>query len=235
MITLDRVVRRFRTDTVETTALDEISLTIARGTFVAIVGPSGCGKSTLLSVLGTIDKPDAGAYFFDGRDLTTLNQTQLADHRASHIGFIFQSFNLIDNLTIRQNVALGIRYRKNLPGDRKILVEQAMERVGIAHRADHYPQQLSGGQQQRAAIARAIAGSPDMLLADEPTGNLDTENGAHIMTLLENLHADGTTIIMVTHAPTQADRAQQIVSMLDGRIVQSKFTSPKMTHDILSA
>jgi putative ABC transport system ATP-binding protein len=221
MIQLQNVCRLYRSDEVETTALNDISLTVKRGEFLAIMGPSGCGKSTLLNILGTIDRPTSGAYLFDGEDLARTNEVKLAQHRARHLGFIFQSFNLIDDLTIYENIELGLLYRSNSKGPRKALIEAAMDRVGVAHRAKHFPNQLSGGQQQRAAIARAIVGEPDLILADEPTGNLDSENGTQVMSILHKLHAGGATIIMVTHSQAQADQATRQIEILDGRLALS--------------
>jgi putative ABC transport system ATP-binding protein len=221
MIALKHVSRIYRSDEIETTALLDVNLNINRGEFVAIMGPSGCGKSTLLNILGTIDRPTSGAYMFEGKDLATLSEAGLAEHRANHLGFIFQSFNLVDDLTIRENIELGLLYRKSLSGSKKAMVEEAMDQVGIAHRARHYPHQLSGGQQQRAAIARAIVGAPSLLLADEPTGNLDSENGHQVMEILKSLNASGVTVIMVTHSQSQADQASRVVNILDGRMVLS--------------
>ena len=221
LIELHNIPRLYRSDEVETTALHNISLHIRKGEFVAIMGPSGCGKSTLLNVLGTIDRPTAGQYLFDGADLSKMPEKDLARHRAAHLGFIFQSFNLVDDLTIYENVELGLLYRKNLKGSRRKAIESAMDRVGIAHRARHFPHQLSGGQQQRAAIARAIVGQPDLILADEPTGNLDTENGAQVMQILKSLNASGATIVMVTHSQSHADQATRQIDILDGQLVAS--------------
>ncbi len=220
MIELRDIERRYISDEVETTALAGINLDIAEGEFVAIMGPSGCGKSTLLNTLGTIDRPTAGQYLFNGRDLAQLPEKELARFRADALGFVFQSFNLIDELTIEENVALGLAYRKDA-GSRKERVAAAMDRVGIAHRARHFPHQLSGGQQQRAAIARAIVGDPRLILADEPTGNLDTLNGEQVMNILMTLNEAGATIVMVTHSPSHADMAKRRIDMLDGRIVAS--------------
>jgi putative ABC transport system ATP-binding protein len=221
MITLDGIQRRYVSDEVETTALADINLEVAAGEFVAIMGPSGCGKSTLLNTLGTVDRPTGGRYLFDGRDLAREDEKALAQFRARTLGFVFQSFNLIDELTIAENVELGLAYRTDAKGDRRGRIEAAMDRVGISHRARHYPHQLSGGQQQRAAIARAIVGDPKLILADEPTGNLDTENGAQVMGILESLNAAGATVIMVTHSPSHADMVGRRIDMLDGRVVAS--------------
>ncbi|ESQ87400.1 ABC transporter [Asticcacaulis sp. AC460] len=221
MIDLKNITRLYRSAEVSTAALRNIDLTIAKGEFLAIMGPSGCGKSTLLNVLGAIDRPTTGSYHYDGQDLTALNESRLAEFRARHLGFVFQSFNLVDDLTVQENVELGVLYRKDLKGQRRALVEAALDRVGLAHRARHFPNQLSGGQQQRVAIARAIAGSPDLILADEPTGNLDSENGAQIMSILKGLNAAGSTIVMVTHSRAQADQASRQVDMLDGRLLLS--------------
>jgi putative ABC transport system ATP-binding protein len=221
MIELKSVSRLYRSDEIETTALHDVSLTIRQGEFVAIMGPSGCGKSTLLNIFGAIDRPTSGQYLFDGVNLATQSEAALARHRARHLGFIFQSFNLVDDLTIAENIELGLLYRGRRGGSRRTLVEAAMDRVGVAHRARHFPHQLSGGQQQRAAIARAIVGEPDVILADEPTGNLDTENGAQVMEILKGLNAAGATIVMVTHSPSHADHAGRRIDILDGRLVAS--------------
>jgi putative ABC transport system ATP-binding protein len=209
MIALSDVHRLYRSDEVETTALRSIDLA------------SGCGKSTLLNILGTIDRPSSGRYQFDSTDLTKLPEADLAAFRRDHLGYIFQSFNLIDDLTIEENVELGLVYRKVRRAERRSRVAAAMDRVGIGHRARHTPNQLSGGQQQRAAIARAIVGEPLLILADEPTGNLDTENGAQVMDILSALNAEGATIVMVTHSPSHADIARRRIDMLDGRVVIS--------------
>ncbi|GFE94453.1 ABC transporter ATP-binding protein [Acetobacter persici] len=221
LIHLSRIQRLYRSDEVETTALHDIELDIAQGEFLAIMGPSGCGKSTLLNILGTIDRPTAGTYRFGDEELTKLNETALARFRRENLGYIFQSFNLIDELTIEENIELALIYRNIPKPERRQRVAQAMDRVGIAHRARHYPSQLSGGQQQRAAIARAIVGEPRLILADEPTGNLDTENGTQVMDILQTLNDEGATIIMVTHSPSHADLARRRVDMLDGQIVIS--------------
>ncbi|MGW8192401.1 ABC transporter ATP-binding protein [Sphingomonas hankookensis] len=220
MIRLENIQRRYVSDEVETTALADINLAVEAGEFVAIMGPSGCGKSTLLNTLGTVDRPTGGKYLFGDRDLAAMGESDLAKFRGSTLGFVFQSFNLIDELTIEENVALGLAYRGDA-GDRKGRVAAAMDKVGIAHRARHFPHQLSGGQQQRAAIARAIVGDPKLILADEPTGNLDTANGEQVMNILMGLNAEGATIVMVTHSPAHADMARRRIDMLDGRIVAS--------------
>ena len=219
MIVLADINRLFRSDEVETTALRSIDLTIEEGEFVAIMGPSGCGKSTLLNTLGMIDRPTSGRYLFRGQEVTDLPEAALARVRRDNLGFVFQSFNLIDELTIAENVELGLVYRRWAGKERRARVEAALDRVGVAHRARHYPHQLSGGQQQRAAIARAIVGQPSLILADEPTGNLDSENGEQVMEILKSLNREGTTIVMVTHSPAHADMARRVVNMLDGRIV----------------
>ena len=221
MITLANIQRLYRSDEVETTALRDIEFTVGEGEFVAVMGPSGSGKSTLLNVLGLIDRPTAGRHIFLEQEVGDLNEAERARLRRDHIGFIFQSFNLIDELTIAENIELGLTYRGGSAKDRKAKVADAMDRVGVGHRARHYPHQLSGGQQQRAAIARAVVGEPRLLLADEPTGNLDTANGAQVMDILKGLNADGATIVMVTHSPSHADQAKRVVNMLDGRVVAS--------------
>ena len=221
MITLSGINRLFRGDEVETTALRGIDLQIDAGEFVAIMGPSGCAKSTLLNILGTIDRPTTGSYRFADAELTAMPEATLAAFRRDTLGYVFQSFNLIDDLTIEENVELGLVYRKTKRAERRTRVAAAMDRVGIAHRAAHYPHQLSGGQQQRAAIARAIVGAPALILADEPTGNLDTENGAQVMDILGKLNAEGATIVMVTHSPSHADFSRRRIDMVDGQVVVS--------------
>ena len=219
MIELSRVSRAYRTDEVETTALDAVDLRIERGEFVAIMGPSGCGKSTLLNVLGLLDAPTAGSVRLLDRELGDASDAARAAFRKQHIGFVFQAFNLIDDLTVAENIALPLQYRGVSAAERKARVAEVMDAVGIAHRARHLPSQLSGGQQQRAAIARAIATRPELLLADEPTGNLDSAHGAEVMGMLARLNDEGTTIVMVTHSLHDADRARRVVTMLDGRVV----------------
>ena len=221
MIKLENIERRYASDEVETTALVDVNLEVAEGEFLAIMGPSGCGKSTLLNTLGTIDRPTSGHYWFGEEDLAAMDEKALAKFRAAQLGFVFQSFNLIDELTIEENIALGLAYRKDGSGNKAERVASAMDTVSIAPRARHFPPQLSGGQQQRAAIARAIVGQPRLILADEPTGNLDTANGEQVMDILTALNAGGATIVMVTHSPSHADMAKRRIDMLDGRIVAS--------------
>lgn len=219
MLSLRNLSRTYRTDTVETTALDAIDLDILEGEFVAIMGPSGCGKSTLLNILGLLDSPTSGSYRFSDQEVAGLPEPKLADVRKRHIGFIFQSFNLVDELSVRENVELALLYHGIPAAERRKRVDLVMDRVGIAHRADHRPSQLSGGQQQRVAVARAVVGKPALVLADEPTGNLDTQHGEEVMHMLQALNRDGTTIVMVTHSPSHADYASRVVNMLDGRVL----------------
>jgi putative ABC transport system ATP-binding protein len=219
MLTMTGLTKTYRTDTVETTALDSIDLDIADGEFVAVMGPSGCGKSTLLNVMGMLDSPTGGSYIFNGHEVAGLSESQLADTRKANIGFIFQSFNLVDELTVRENVELALLYHSIPAAERKARVDKVLDKVGIAHRAKHRPTQLSGGQQQRVAVARALVGEPKLILADEPTGNLDTAHGEEVMKMLQALNAEGSTIVMVTHSPSHADYAGRVVNMLDGRIL----------------
>jgi putative ABC transport system ATP-binding protein len=222
MLHMRELTRTYRSDTVETTALDAIDLTINDGEFVAIMGPSGCGKSTLLNLMGMLDRPTSGSYEFNGREVANLTESQLAEFRKESIGFIFQSFNLIDELTVRENVELALLYHPVSAADRKRRTDEAMDRVGVGHRARHRPNQLSGGQQQRVAVARALVAEPKLILADEPTGNLDTHHGEEVMRMLQTLNEQGSTIVMVTHSPAHADYASRIVNMLDGRILQER-------------
>jgi putative ABC transport system ATP-binding protein len=219
MLKLEKVSKKYRTALVETSAINEVSLSISPGEMVAIMGPSGCGKSTLLNVLGLLDSPDTGAYWFFGEEVSKHTEGQLTLLRRAGVGFIFQSFNLIDDLNVAENVEVSLLYRKVAPVQRRRRVAAALERVGIAHRARHLPQQLSGGQQQRVAIARALVADPRLILADEPTGNLDTENGTVVMRLLSEINAAGTTVVMVTHSLVHAGYAQRTIQVLDGRIV----------------
>jgi putative ABC transport system ATP-binding protein len=213
------VSRVYRTDTVETMALDGIFLDVADGEFVAIMGPSGCGKSTLLNVIGMLDSPTSGSYVFNGTEVAKMSESKLADFRKRNIGFIFQSFNLVDELSVRENIELALLYHNVPTGERRTRVDAVMDKVGIAHRAKHRPSQLSGGQQQRVAVARALVAAPNLILADEPTGNLDTAHGEEVMKMLQALNAEGSTIVMVTHSPAHADYAGRVVNMLDGRIL----------------
>jgi putative ABC transport system ATP-binding protein len=222
MLQMRALSRVYRTDTIETTALDTIDLDIFAGEFVAIMGPSGCGKSTLLNVMGMLDSPSSGSYMFDGQEVAGLSEAKLASVRKAGIGFIFQSFNLVDELTVRENIELALLYHPVAGSERKARVEAVMDRVGIAHRARHRPSQLSGGQQQRVAVARALVAEPKLILADEPTGNLDTNHGEEVMRMLQTLNAAGSTIVMVTHSPAHADYASRVVNMLDGRILQER-------------
>jgi putative ABC transport system ATP-binding protein len=222
MLNMRQISRVYRTDTVETSALDEIDLDIQEGEFVAVMGPSGCGKSTLLNLMGMLDSPSSGSYVFAGREVGGLSETKLAEVRKKSIGFIFQSFNLVDELTVRENVELALLYHDVNPAERKRRTDEVMDRVGIAHRARHRPSQLSGGQQQRVAVARALVAEPKLILADEPTGNLDTNHGEEVMRMLQSLNEQGSTIVMVTHSPAHADHAGRVVSMLDGRILQER-------------
>ena len=221
LIHLQDVSKVFYTDEVETHALDRITLEILPGEYVAISGPSGCGKSTLLSILGLLDTPTAGDYTLNGYPVAQLSQADRARTRNREIGFIFQSFNLIGDLTVYENVELPLTYRGMRTAERRERVEQALEKVEMAHRAKHLPSQLSGGQQQRVAVARAVAGQPSILLADEPTGNLDSKNGEAVMELLRALHDEGSTICMVTHDPRYAEHAQREIHLFDGRAVST--------------
>jgi len=220
LIRLDAVTKVFLTDEVETHALSGIHLDIRDGEYISIAGPSGCGKSTLLSILGLLDTPSNGSYALKANEVANLSFAERARIRNREIGFIFQSFNLIGDLTVFENVELPLTYRGMSAGDRKTLVTQALDRVGMAHRAKHLPSQLSGGQQQRVAVARALAGKPAILLADEPTGNLDSRNGEAVMNLLKELHAGGATICMVTHDERFAQHADRTVHLFDGRVVE---------------
>lgn len=209
----------YRTEEVETLALNKINLTIHQGEFVSIMGPSGCGKSTLLNVLGMLDRSTSGTYSFDGHNISAMNERQRADIRKSNIGFVFQSFNLIDELTVFENVELPLVYLKYSATDKKEKVDAILERMGIAHRAGHYPQQLSGGQQQRVAVARALVADPKVIFADEPTGNLDSVHGDEVMSLLTDLHRAGTTVVMVTHSTHDASFSERSIQLFDGKVV----------------
>ena len=219
MLSLKGLSRVYRTDMVETTALDSVDLDIFEGEFVAIMGPSGCGKSTLLNVIGMLDSPTSGSYRFGDIEVAGLSEAKLADVRKANLGFIFQSFNLIDELSVEENIELALLYHDIPASVRRARVAAVMDKVGIAHRAKHRPSQLSGGQQQRVAVARALVAEPRLILADEPTGNLDTSHGEEVMRMLQALNADGATIVMVTHSPAHADYAGRVVNMLDGRVL----------------
>ena len=231
MIKLHDLTKAYRTSDVETTALNDVNLAVDAGEFIAIMGPSGCGKSTLLNVLGMLDSPDSGSYEFAGENVAGYSETQLADIRKQNIGFIFQSFNLVDELSVAENVMLPLLYQKVAPKERDDRVQKVLERVGIAHRADHRPQQLSGGQQQRVAVARAVISNPKLILADEPTGNLDSTNGEEVLELLNQLNDEGTTIIMVTHDKSHADHASRVVNMLDGRILSENIVGMQQASE----
>ena len=219
MIKIENISRVFRTDEVETTALNGVSMTVDDGEFVAIMGPSGCGKSTLLSILGLLDNPDSGNYRLDGEEVGHLSEKQRTRFRKGRIGFVFQSFNLIDELTVEENVELQLKYLGVPRSERKQRVLDILRKVNLSQRAKHYPQQLSGGQQQRVAIARAVVGNPKLILADEPTGNLDSKNGQEVMDLLSRLNAEGATIVMVTHSQHAAAYAGRIINLFDGQVM----------------
>ena len=219
MIKIENLTKIFRTEEVETLALRGVSLNVDKGEFVAVMGPSGCGKSTLLNIVGLLDNPTEGSYVLDGTDVSALKEKNRTALRKGKIGFVFQNFNLIDELNIEENVELPLRYLNISASDRKKRVAEVLERMGIAHRAKHFPQQLSGGQQQRAAIARAV-GRPSLILADEPTGNLDSKNGREVMDLLTELNREGTTIVMVTHSQRDAAYTHRVINLFDGKVVE---------------
>jgi len=219
VIRLSNISKLYRTSELETVALDDVSLEVEQGEFVAIMGPSGCGKSTLLNIIGLIDTPTRGEYQLDGAEVSRYSESRLTDVRKRTIGFIFQSFNLIDDLTVYENVELPLLYQGMARAARRTRVREVLELVGLESRAKHKPAQLSGGQQQRVAVARAVVGDPKLIVADEPTGNLDTKNGEDVMEMLATLNEQGATIIMVTHSPSHAGRASRLVNLLDGRIV----------------
>ena len=221
MIKIEELTKIFRTEAVETTALNGVSLEVKDGEFVAIMGPSGCGKSTLLSILGLLDNPTSGNYYLDGEEVGHLKERARTNYRKGRSGFVFQSFNLIDELTVEENVDLQLKYLDVPKAERKERVLEILRKVSLSQRAKHYPQQLSGGQQQRVAIARAVVGRPKLILADEPTGNLDSKNSEEVMTLLSQLNAEGTTIVMVTHSQHDATYANRVINLLDGAIVDN--------------
>jgi len=219
MLQLENLTKAYRTEEVETTALNAVNINIAQGEFVAIMGPSGCGKSSLLNIIGMLDTPSSGAYRFKGEDIAKYSEAQLADLRKRNIGFIFQSFNLIDELNVFENIELALLYHDIPARERKDRVNEVMHKVGIVHRAQHFPSQLSGGQQQRVAVARALVARPALILADEPTGNLDSQHGAEVIDMLRKLNAEGATIVMVTHSPSDGAAAGRIINLLDGHVV----------------
>jgi putative ABC transport system ATP-binding protein len=219
MIKTNALTKVFRTEEVETTALDRVNMNVKEGEYVAVMGPSGCGKSTLLNILGLLDNPSSGSYIFNGTEVANLKERDRTIFRKGNIGFVFQSFNLIDELNVYENVELPLIYLKMKTSERKKRVEDVLERMKISHRAKHFPQQLSGGQQQRVAIARAVVANPKLILADEPTGNLDSKNGIEVINLLSELNKEGTTIIMVTHNDRDASYAHRIVNLFDGQVV----------------
>jgi putative ABC transport system ATP-binding protein len=222
MIKTNDLTKIFRTEEVETTALNKVTLHVKEGEYVAVMGPSGCGKSTLLNILGLLDNPSSGSYIFNGTEVANLKERDRTIFRKGNIGFVFQSFNLIDELNVFENVELPLIYLKMKTSERKKRVEDVLERMKIGHRAKHFPQQLSGGQQQRVAIARAVVANPKLILADEPTGNLDSKNGIEVINLLTELNKEGTTIIMVTHSDRDAGYAHRIVNLFDGQVVTEK-------------
>lgn len=222
--------KSFRTSEVETIAVNNLNFEVEKGEFVAIMGPSGCGKTTLLNLLGLLDTPTGGVYELNGRDVSKLNERDRTYLRRGKVGFIFQSFNLIDELTVFENIELPLTYLKIKSGERRRIVADLMRRMEISHRASHFPHQLSGGQQQRVAIARAVVSSPELILADEPTGNLDSKNGVEVMNILSELNAGGTTVVMVTHNRRDAEYAHRIVEMFDGEILGSEQTANRKTN-----
>ena len=219
MIKIENLQKVYKTEEVETTALNGINLQVAAGEFVSIMGPSGCGKSTLLNVMGLLDKPESGSYMFLDTELLKLNDRERSNFRKTHMGFVFQNFNLIDELTVFENIELPLIYNKVPAAERKARVNEIIERMNIVNRSGHFPQQLSGGQQQRVAVARALVTKPKLVLADEPTGNLDSTNGEEVMKLLQELNDAGTTMVMVTHSPYDAGFAHRIINLFDGKVV----------------
>ncbi|WP_319590697.1 ABC transporter ATP-binding protein [uncultured Draconibacterium sp.] len=219
MIKTNELSKVFRTDEIETSALNDVNLHVKKGEFVAIMGPSGCGKSTLLNIIGLLDNPSSGKYFFDGQEVGQLKERNRTMLRKGNIGFVFQSFNLIDELTVFENVELPLIYLKMKARERKERVEEVLDRMKIGHRKKHFPQQLSGGQQQRVAIARAVVANPKLILADEPTGNLDSKNGLEVMQLLTELNKEGTTIVMVTHSLRDSEYAHRVINLFDGMVI----------------
>lgn len=226
MIRTEKLTKIFRTEEVETFALNEVSIHVKSGEFVAVMGPSGCGKSTLLNIIGLLDNPSSGSYFFENTEVARYKESQRTQMRKGNIGFVFQSFNLIDELTVFENVELPLIYLKKKLSERKEMVNAVLDRMNISHRAKHFPQQLSGGQQQRVAIARAVVANPKLILADEPTGNLDSKNGLEVMNLLTELNREGTTIVMVTHSLHDAGFAHRTINLFDGEILTENVNEP---------
>lgn len=221
IIKTENLKKSFRTSEVETIAINDLNFEVTKGEFVAIMGPSGCGKTTLLNILGLLDTPTSGTYYLNGQDVSTLNERDRTFLRRGKIGFVFQSFNLIDELTVFENIELPLTYLKIKSAERRKMVDDIMERMAISHRAKHFPHQLSGGQQQRVAIARAVVANPEIILADEPTGNLDSKNGIEVMNILTELNHNGTSIVMVTHNKRDAEYAHRTIDMFDGHIVSA--------------
>lgn len=232
MIRTENLVRAFRTEEIETMALNDVNIHVKKGEFTAIMGPSGCGKSTLLNIIGLLDNPTSGKYLFDGEEVGQLRESQRTALRKGNIGFIFQSFNLIDELNVYENVELPLIYMKIAASKRKEMVKKVLKRMNIGHREKHFPQQLSGGQQQRVAIARAVVANPKLILADEPTGNLDSKNGLEVMNLLSELNNEGATIIMVTHSQHDAGFAHRTINLFDGMVLTEQ-TNPIRIEDVL--
>ncbi len=232
MIKVEKLQKIFRTEEIETMALSDVDIHVKKGEFAAIMGPSGCGKSTLLNILGLLDNPSAGKYYFDGEEVGALKESQRTQLRKGNIGFVFQSFNLIDELNVYENVELPLIYLKIPVTKRKEMVKAVLKRMNIGHREKHFPQQLSGGQQQRVAIARAVVANPKLILADEPTGNLDSKNGLEVMNLLSDLNNEGTTIIMVTHSQHDAGFAHRTINLFDGMVV-SQMANPIKMEEVL--
>lgn len=222
IIQIENLVKKYSTEEIETTALNDITLDVKKGEFVSIMGPSGCGKSTLLNVLGLLDTPNGGKYIFNGKDVTTLSNKARTEIRKNNIGFVFQSFNLIDELSVAENIELPLVYLKKDKKYRENKVNEIMERMGIRHRKNHFPQQLSGGQQQRVAVARALVADPEIIFADEPTGNLDSKHGNEVMNLLTDLNSAGTTIVMVTHSSHDASFSHRTIQLMDGSLVTTQ-------------
>jgi putative ABC transport system ATP-binding protein len=232
MIHLKNLTKIYKTDEVETTALDNVSIEINQGEFVTIMGPSGCGKSTLMNILGMLDNPTGGEYHFIGTEVSKFSERQMTSMRKEHIGFVFQSFNLIDELTVYENVELPLLYLNMPASERKTKVREVLERIQIMHRRNHFPQQLSGGQQQRVAVARAIVSNPKIILADEPTGNLDSTHGDEVMKMLTELNEAGTTVVMVTHSSSYAEYGSKIIHLFDGRVVAENYQEAIRTISI---